>query len=170
MLAEREAIEKERELELAERHEELEAELAELEAEGAKDSELKARQKQAEKDSPHHPRAVRGRARPAPARLRRVQGPLRPQDHRGRDAVARAHRPLRRLLRGRHGRRRHQARLIDRIDFDEEEIKLRAAIDPQEGSKPLSAQRKQKAIKRLKIVAAFNRRDEHGKRVNDPGP
>ena len=58
--------------------------------------------------------------------------------------------------------------LIDRIDFDEEEEKLRAAIDPQEGQKPLSAQRKQKAIKRLKIVASFNRRDEHGRRINDP--
>src|SRR4029077_14441991 len=32
----------------------------------------------------------------------------------------------------------------------------------------LSAQRKQKAIKRLKIVSAFNRRDDHGRRVNDP--
>ena len=50
MLEEKEAIEKERELRLAERHEELEAELAELEADGAKDSELKARSKQAEKD------------------------------------------------------------------------------------------------------------------------
>ena len=58
--------------------------------------------------------------------------------------------------------------LIDRIDFDEEEIKLRAAIDPQEGQKPLSAQRKQKAIKRLKIVASFNRRDDNGRRLNDP--
>ncbi len=37
-----------------------------------------------------------------------------------------------------------------------------------EGRKPLSAQRKQKAIKRLKIVSAFNRRDDHGRRVNDP--
>jgi DNA-directed RNA polymerase subunit beta' len=58
--------------------------------------------------------------------------------------------------------------LIDRIDFDEEEEKLRAAIDPQDGQKPLSAQRKQKAIKRLKIVASFNRRDEAGRRINDP--
>ena len=59
--------------------------------------------------------------------------------------------------------------LIDRIDFDEEEIKLREAIDPAtSGRKPLSAQRKQKAIKRLKIVASFNRRDEHGRRINDP--
>ena len=58
--------------------------------------------------------------------------------------------------------------LIDRIDFDEEEVKLRGAIDPEEGQKPLSAQRRQKAIKRLKIVASFNRRDEHGRRINDP--
>ena len=59
--------------------------------------------------------------------------------------------------------------LIDRIDFDEEEQKLRDAIDPGDsGRKPLSAQRKQKAIKRLKIVASFNRRDEHGRRINDP--
>ena len=60
------------------------------------------------------------------------------------------------------------AQLIDRIDLDEEEVKLRDAIDPQEGQRPLSAQRKQKAIKRLKIVSAFNRRDENGRRVNDP--
>ena len=58
--------------------------------------------------------------------------------------------------------------LLDRIDLDEEEIKLRNAIDPQEGQRPLSAQRKQKAIKRLKIVTAFNRRDDHGRRLNDP--
>ena len=69
------------------------------------------------------------------ARLRRVQGPVRPQDHRRRDAVARADRPLRRVLRGRHGRRRHRP-LIDRIDLDEEEVKLRAAIDPPEGQRP----------------------------------
>src|SRR5881394_177411 len=59
-------------------------------------------------------------------------------------------------------------RLIDRIDLDEEEQKLRRLIEPTEGVKPLSAQRKQKAIKRLKIVAAFNRRDENAKRINDP--
>ena len=60
------------------------------------------------------------------------------------------------------------ARLIDRIDFDVEEIKLREAIDATDGRRPLSAQRRQKAIKRLKIVTAFNRRDDHGRRANDP--
>ena len=60
------------------------------------------------------------------------------------------------------------AQLIGRIDLDEEEIKLREAIDPTDGRRPLSAQRKQKAIKRLKIVSAFNRRDDDGRRANDP--
>jgi DNA-directed RNA polymerase subunit beta' len=60
------------------------------------------------------------------------------------------------------------AQLVERLDFDEEEIKLRDAIDPPAGQKPLSAQRKQKAIKRLKIVSSFNRRNEKGNRVNDP--
>src|SRR5918993_88974 len=39
---------------------------------------------------------------------------------------------------------------------------------PESTRKALSAQRRQKAIKRLKIVASFNRRDEHGRRTNDP--
>lgn len=34
--------------------------------------------------------------------------------------------------------------------------------------RPLSVQRNQKAVKRLKILSAFNRRDEHGRLVNDP--
>ena len=109
MRGEREAIEKERELELAERFEELEDEIAELEAEGAKDTDIKARQQAAEKDLAGHPRALRDGARPrrsAPATSSRTS---RPQDHRRRDAVARAAGPLRRVLRGRHGRRRHQA-------------------------------------------------------------
>ncbi len=41
-------------------------------------------------------------------------------------------------------------------------------IDAADGRKPLSAQRRQKVIKRLKIVTAFNRRDEQGRRINDP--
>jgi len=45
------------------------------------------------------------------------------------------------------------ARLIDRLDLDEEELKLRENIEPTDGRRPLSAQRKQKAIKRLKIVS-----------------
>jgi DNA-directed RNA polymerase subunit beta' len=58
--------------------------------------------------------------------------------------------------------------LIDSIDFDIEEQRLRGAIEAGGGRKPLSAQRRQKAIKRLKIVASFNQRDEYGRRQNDP--
>ena len=58
--------------------------------------------------------------------------------------------------------------LIESIDFDEEETKLRDAIENGLRGKPLSAQRKQKAIKRLKIVTSFNKRDEAGRRVNSP--
>ncbi len=60
------------------------------------------------------------------------------------------------------------ADLMANMDFDKEEAELRAAIEASDGRKPLPAQRKQKAIKRLKILSAFNRRDEHGRRINDP--
>ena len=60
------------------------------------------------------------------------------------------------------------AQLMERIDFDDEEILLREAIEAADGRRPLSAQRKQKAIKRLKILSAFNRRNPNEKRINDP--
>ncbi len=54
-------------------------------------------------------RALRDRARPRRPHVGRVQGPPLAQDPRRRDAVARAARQVRRLLRGRHRCRRHQA-------------------------------------------------------------
>ena len=54
-------------------------------------------------------RALRDRARPRRPHVGRVQGPPLAQDHRRRDAVARAARQVRRLLRGWHRRRRDQA-------------------------------------------------------------
>ncbi len=167
LIGERELINKEMELELAERHEELEEELKELEKEKVKDTELKARQRAAEKDLA----AIRERFE---AELDVV--------NRGfdefKDLFARKiieDEMLWREMTDRYGEYFEGgmgadaiAQLIERIDFDEEEVKLRAQIDPEEGVKPLSAQRKQKAIKRLKIVAAFNRRDDNNRRVNDP--
>ena len=167
MLAEREAIESERELEIAERYEELESELAALEGEGAKESELKARQKQAEKDVA----IIREQYEGELDLLQRSFDELKELHTRKiiEDEM------LWRELTDRYGDYFEGgmgadalARLIDRIDFDEEEIQLYANINPAEGEKGLSQQRKQKAIKRLKIVAAFNRRDENGRRVNDP--
>jgi DNA-directed RNA polymerase subunit beta' len=167
MIGEREAVEKDRELAIAKRYEELEREIADLEKEGAKDSEVKARQRAGEKDV----------------------GLIREQFDLEIDVLVRAFDEFKDLfarkiiedemlwreLIDRYGEYFEGgmgadaiARLVERIDLDEEEVKLRAAIDPQEGQRPLSAQRKQKAIKRLKIVSAFNRRDENGRRVNDP--
>ena len=167
MLAERDAVEQEREVELARRHEELEAEIAQLEKEGAKDADINARRKAAEKDLV----AIRERYEAELDLLSRVWDEFR-------DLFARQileDEMLWRELEDRYGEYFQGGmgadaikQLIDRLDFDEEEIKLRALIDPPDGGKPLSAQRKQKAIKRLKIVAAFNRRDENGNRLNDP--
>ena len=58
--------------------------------------------------------------------------------------------------------------LIDHMDLDEEEKVMREMIDAKDGRKPLSAQRHAKFLKRLAIVQSFNRRDEHGHRMNDP--
>ncbi|MEC8983854.1 MAG: DNA-directed RNA polymerase subunit beta', partial [Actinomycetota bacterium] len=164
---ERLAIEEERDRELNRRQEDLEGELVEMETEGAKESELKARAKAAEKDLQF----------------------IREQYEQELDVLNRAwdeftglfsrqiveEDMLWRELEDRWGDyfkggmgADALAQLIDRIDFDDEEVKLRSMIDPPEGQKPLSVQRKQKAIKRLKIVAAFNRRDQYGRRVNEP--
>ncbi len=167
MRGEVEAIEGDREKELAERWEALEKELEELEGQGSKESELNARRRAAEKDAA----AIRERYDIELDLVTRAFEEFK-------DLFARLiieDEMLWRELVERYGDYFEGgmgadaiARLIDRIDFDIEEEKLRAAIDPQEGQRPLSAQRKQKAIKRLKIVSAFNRRDENGRRVNDP--
>ncbi len=167
LLEEREAINKEMELRLAEQHEELEGEIKQMEADKAKDTEIRARQRAFDKEL----------------------AMTREQYEMELDVLDRAWDEFKELF----GRKILEdemlwremadrwgdyfeggmgadaiAQLIERIDFDDEEVKLRAAIEPEEGVKPLSAQRKQKAIKRLKIVAAFNRRDDNGIRQNDP--
>ena len=167
VVAERDAIIKEMELRLANDHEALENEIAQMETDGAKDAELRARKRAGDKDF----------------------GLTREQYDAELDVLDRAFEEFKDLfarkiledemlwreMADRWGEYFEGgmgadaiAQLVERIDFDEEEIKLRAAIDPEEGVKPLSAQRKQKAIKRLKIVAAFNRRDENGRRQNNP--
>ena len=168
LIGEREAIDKDRELKLAQRLEELEAELEKLEADGAKESDLAARRKAADKDLA----AIREDFDSELELVNRVWDEF--KDLYPRKILE--DEMLWRELEDRYGEYFEGGmgaaaikQLIDRIDLDEEEIKLRAAIDPEEGVKPLSAQRKQKAIKRLKNVAAFNRRDpDSGHRVNDP--
>ena len=52
--------------------------------------------------------------------------------------------------------------LVSRLDLDEVEVELKETIATAKG------QRKAKAIKRLKVVSAFNRRDDDGRAINSP--
>ncbi len=167
VIGEREAIDKDMELDLARRSEELEKELAGLEKDGAKESELKAARRAAEKDLAE----IREQFEFEMEILDRAWDEFKSLF--GRQILE--DEMLWRELQDRWGDYFEGgmgadaiARLVESLDFDEEEVKLRAQIDPPEGVKGLSAQRKQKAIKRLKIIAAFNRRDEHGRRINQP--
>src|SRR5437879_2911649 len=160
-------IERQRDLDIDARFKELEEELAGLESEGAKDSEVKSRQRAAEREIA----AFRERAAAELDLARRAFDEFR--DLYPRKIIE--DELLWRELRDRYGDyfeggmgAEAIARLIERIDLDAEEIKLREGIDATDGRRPLSAQRKQKAIKRLKIVSAFNRRADNGRRVNDP--
>ena len=160
-------IEKKRDLEIDRRFKALEGELADLEKAGAKDTEIKARQRNVEKEIA----AVRERYQSEIELAQRAFDEFKSLHSR---------KILEDEMLWRELRIRYEdyfeggmgaetiSRLIDRIDLDVEEVKLREMIDAADGRKPLSAQRRQKVIKRLKIVTAFNRRDENGRRVNDP--
>ncbi len=166
-LEERDAIQKEMELAIDRRYKELEETAAEAEKEDAKAADLKKLQKDADKEI----EGIRERYEIELDLIARTWDEFKSLHARKIIEDEMLWREMRdkygEYFEGGTGAEAIKA-LIDRIDFDEEEIKLRNAIDPQEGQKPLSAQRKQKAIKRLKIVASFNRRDEHGRRTNDP--
>src|ERR1700758_828164 len=160
-------IEKKRDLDIDRRFKALEDELKTLEGEGARDAEIKARQRAVEKEI----QSARERAQEEVEIAQRSLDEFRSLH--GRQIIE--DEMLWRELRVRYDEyfeggmgAEYILKLIDRIDLDVEEVKLREAIDPVEGRRPLSAQRKQKAIKRLKIVTAFNRRDENGRRINDP--
>ena len=165
-------IENKRDLDIDRRYKELEKELSDLEKAGAKDAETKARQRLVDKEIAGVRGALRRARSPWPSAPSTSSRACTPQDPRGRDAVAaRCGIRYEDYFEGGMGAETI-TQLIDRIDLDAEEIKLREMIDAADGRKPLSAQRRQKAIKRLKIVTAFNRlrTDEHGRRINDPGP
>ncbi len=160
-------IERQRDLDIDRRFKALEEELAQLEGEGARDAEIKARQRAVEKEIG----SARERAQDEIDLAQRAFDELKSLHPRKIIEDELLWRELRfryeEYFEGGMGAEVIQ-RLIDRIDLDEEEVKLRAMIDAADGRRPLSAQRRQKVIKRLKIVSAFNRRDEHGRRVNDP--
>ncbi|HLN18094.1 MAG TPA: DNA-directed RNA polymerase subunit beta' [Acidimicrobiales bacterium] len=167
MLEEVADLERRRDLEIDRRFKALEEELSQLEAEGARDAEVKARQRAAEKEIG----ALRDRSQDEIELAQRSLDEFRNLHPRKIIEDELLWRELRlryeEYFEGGMGAEAIQ-RLIDRIDLDAEEVKLREMIDAADGRRPLSAQRRQKVIKRLKIVTAFNRRDEHGRRVNDP--
>nr|WP_276957969.1 hypothetical protein [Ferrimicrobium acidiphilum] len=167
MLEEIKSLEDSRDIEIEHRFQELEEQLAAMEAEGAKDSDVRARQRQLEKEI----QSVRERANQSVELVRRAFDEFRELYPRMiiEDEI------LWRELRARYSEyfdggmgAEAIADLINRIDFDVEQVKLREMIEPTDARRPLSAQRRQKAIRRLKIVSAFNRRDEDGRRINDP--
>jgi len=166
-IGEIEAIEKERDLEIDRRFKELEKEASRLESSGAKDAEVKALQKIGDRDLA----AIRERYESELDLVKRSWDEFKGLHSRQIIEDETLWRELRDrysdYFEGGTGADAIKS-LIDRIDFSEEERKLRDAIDPKDGRKPLSAQRKQKAIKRLKIVASFNQRDENGRLKNDP--
>ena len=160
-------IEKRRDLDVDRRFKALEAELVELEKDGAKDAEIKARQKLVDKEIG----SIRDRAAEDIDIATRALAELKSLHSRKIIEDELLWRELRiryeDYFEGGMGAETITA-LIDRIDLDAEEVKLREQVEAADGRKPLSAQRRQKAIKRLKIVSAFNRRDENGRRINDP--
>ncbi|MHB8189038.1 MAG: DNA-directed RNA polymerase subunit beta' [Ferrimicrobium sp.] len=160
-------LEDTRDIEIERRFQALEEELAVLESEGAKESDIRTRQRALEREVA----GVRERFNHRIELARRAFDELRELHPRMiiEDEV------LWRELRSRYGKyfeggmgAEAIADLIERIDFDLELIKLREMVEPSESRRPLSAQRKQKAIRRLKIITAFNRRDDEGRRINDP--
>jgi DNA-directed RNA polymerase subunit beta' len=173
MREELQAVERDRDLDLDRRFKQLESDIEQLEKDGAKDTEIKAKQRQAEKELS----TLRDRSAAEYELVKRAYDEF--KSLHGRKIIE--DEVLWRELRDRYGDYFRGGmgaeaikQLIDEIDLDAEEIKLRKLIEPgilaegEVAKKPLSAQRKQKAIKRLKIVAAFNKRDDNGKRMNDP--
>ncbi len=176
MLEELGVIDRERDLDVDRRFKQLEHDLAALEKDGAKDSEINAKRRAAEKELT----GIRDRSNAEHELVKRAFDEF--KNLHGRKIIE--DELLWRELRERYGDyfrggmgAEAISSLIDELDLDVEEVKLRDQIDnsaanPEAataaGRRGLSAQRKQKAIKRLKIVAAFNKRDSHGKRVNDP--
>ena len=101
-------VEREREVKLRERDEAYIAELEELEGRGAKKNEIERAEKAKNKDFEEIRAPLRRGDRPAQARLGHAPDDEAEAAHRRRARVARARRPLPRLLRGRHGRRGRQ--------------------------------------------------------------
>ena len=154
-------IEREREVKLRERDEAYIAELEELEGRGAKKNEIERAEKAKNKDFEE----IRLRYEEELAQLKLVWDSLRTMkpkqlvdDERvWRELVDRYHD----YFAGGMGAEAVKD-LVSRLDLAEVEAELKETIATAKG------QRKAKSIKRLKVVSAFNRRDDSGRIVNSP--
>jgi DNA-directed RNA polymerase subunit beta' len=161
MRAEMDDIEREREVKLRDRDEAYIADLEDLEARGAKKNELERSEKAKNKDFED----IRLRYEEELAQLKLVWDTLRTlkpkqliDDERvWRELTDRYHE----YFAGGMGAEAVKD-LVSRLDLNEVESELKETIATAKG------QRKAKAIKRLKVVSAFNRRDENGRSVNSP--
>jgi len=161
MKAEMGDIEREREVKLRERDETYIAELEELEGRGAKKNEVERAEKAKNKDFEE----IRLRYEEELGQLKLVWDSLRTMkpkqlvdDERvWRELVDRYHD----YFAGGMGAEAVKD-LVSRLDLAEVEAELKETISTAKG------QRKAKSIKRLKVVSAFNRRDDAGRVVNSP--
>src|SRR5690349_2008885 len=161
MKAEMGDIEREREVKLRERDEAYIAELEELEGRGAKKNELERAEKAKNKDFEE----IRLRYEEELGQLKLVWDSLRTMkpkqlvdDERvWRELVDRYHE----YFAGGMGAEAVKD-LVSRLDLAQVEAELKETIATAKG------QRKAKSIKRLKVVSAFNRRDDAGRTINSP--
>ncbi|MCL6640682.1 MAG: DNA-directed RNA polymerase subunit beta', partial [Candidatus Rokubacteria bacterium] len=161
MRAEIEELERERELKKRERDEQYIADLEELEARGAKKAELERAEKAKLKDFEE----INLRYDEEIAQLQLVWDTLRSLKPRQliddervwRELVDRYHE----YFAGGMGAEAVKD-LVSRLDLEEVEAELKETIATAKG------QRKAKAIKRLKVVSAFNRKGDDGRTVNSP--
>jgi len=163
----RELMAKQREKEIKQRQKDAEVELKQLEKDGAKDSDIRARQKLIDKDiqmiNDRHTKDL-DRVERAFETFQKMHPRMIIDDEELWREIKDRYEDY---FKGGTGAEAIKA-LIDSIDFTQEEAVLRDAIMNGLNGKALSTQRKQKAIKRLKIVASFNRRDSDDRLVNNP--
>jgi DNA-directed RNA polymerase subunit beta' len=154
-------VERERDLRIEERFQALEAELGEAEQRGAKDSELNKARKAMEKEVEE----LRERAQAEIDHLKSVWDAFRTLAPKQLVDDERVWRELQdrfsEYFAGGMGAEAVKD-LISRLDMQAEESGLKEVIATAKG------QRKAKAIKRLKVISAFNRTADDGRPVNSP--
>ncbi|MGZ6965536.1 MAG: DNA-directed RNA polymerase subunit beta' [Acidimicrobiia bacterium] len=153
--------EKHRDLEIEKRFQELEADLATSEGEGGRKADMDKLRKASEKDVEE----IRERAQFDIDFLKSVYDTMRALKPKQLIDDERVWREIRArwsdYFAGGMGAEAVED-LISRLDLSAEEVELKEVIATAKG------QRKAKAIKRLKVISAFNRNDDHGKQINSP--